>query len=611
MKVFDADGSGDIDFWEYLIFRHAVTDYDERNEEVNIINYFRYYFLLQMYDFDESGNIEYDEIKLMVRGMAESDYYVENVLLPSFGVDKRIAYDLTGVKWLELASQMYTAFKRVGLNVTTLLTRKHPTVEITSDRNNFVVYNPDDFGSIDKFNTSRVNMRTSCDWKGMLYDNEDDFSKNLELFMYSIQELVSPFDARASNPKLHDWMKRAIAKNFAYLHNGMDEDNITTADELIIYKQFLDQLLVNAKDAFSRHSLNMVPLPCKIFGDLNGDLRTLLDIFFKHGFPGEQSQAGTGDVESCAYLFNGNFSDGDEFCLETVIILLALKVRYPGRVFINHGVQENRKDAIGPAVSIPYLDKVLQTRGLYDPYYERILDLFTKIPYGALVGRKIFVSSSGIGSDSFYTWSIQNSAEPLKSFVDMEQSTNNEHIKQSVLFSSPITTEGGRKCDEYYPRCTSNIQLRTDEAKFDSFCKENNIDAVIQSNYYPSAPATPSQDDLKTGINNHGVLFNGRLFHVNSSRNNRHFSASSSVAVPYKASILFVSRNEENQIQIRPKSLDFNENLNVYKKKSTFQKVQDAPDMQLPKKQKLPVAGGGYKSPTGVKKFGHSGGQDD
>ncbi len=608
MNVFDADGSGDIDIYEYLIFRHAVTDYDEYNA-ITVIDYFRYYFLLQMYDFDGSGKIEYDEIKLMVQGMAESDDYVEKVLLPAFGVHKQTSLDFTNSNWLTIASGMYSEFKRFNLNVNTILTRKHPTLDITSDRKNFVVFKPDSFGVTSPFDDNE-SMHTSCDWKGMLFD-DNNFAKSLELFIQSIQELVSPLGVRQKTAKFHDWIKRAIAENFSYLNSNMGD--ITSGDEDMTYRQFLESLLEKAKEALSRQTLNMVPLPCKIFGDLNGDLRTLLDIFFKHGFPGEQSQVGTGDIESCAYLFNGNFSDGDDNCLETVILLLALKVRYPGRVFINHGIQENKKTDSQhslPAVTIPYLDKVLHTRGLYT-YYDRIVDVFTKIPYGALVGRKIFVSSSGIGSDQYYTWNIQDPAEPHKSFVDMAL-FENDYIKASVLCSSPIATERGWKSDTYYSRCSSTVQLSTDKDKFDSFCEANNINVVIQSNYYPPAPASPSPDDLKTGIKNHGVMFNGRLFYVNSSRNNRCNSLLSSATVPYKASILFVSRNEENQIEIRPKVLDYQENLMQYKKSTYHNAVVVAPDSQAAKKQKVPGAGGGLKSPTAGKKHVAGGqGQDD
>jgi hypothetical protein len=611
MKVFDADGSGDIDAYEYLIFRHAVTDYDEYNT-VTAINCFRYYFLLQMYDFDSSGKIEYDEIKLMVQGMAESNDYVERVLLPVLRVPKNIEMDFTTSNWVPAAEAMYQEFQRCHLNVNTILTRKHPTIETTSDRKNFVVFNPSEFHVTEPFHGNDT-MHTTCDWKGILFDEEDQFETILGRFIEVVQELVSPSGVRASTPNMHNWIKHKIAEIFSEVNGAMGAP--TSDEENVAYRNFLDTLFEKALEALSRHTLNMVPLPCKIFGDLNGDLVTLLDLFYKHGFPGEQSQVGTGDIESCAYLFNGNFSDGNDYCLETVIILLALKVRYPGRVFINHGIQENKKmdqQTTFTSVDIPYLDKVLFSRRLTD-YYVVIANVFTKIPYGALVGRKIFVSSSGIGSDQYYSWSIQDPAELSKSFVDMAQHDSKDYITNSVLFSSPIVDKPGWKADTYYPRCTATLQLATNQAKIESFCEDNNINVVIQSNYYPPAPATPTPEELRKGISNHGVMFNGRLFHVNSSRNNRCNSVTSSTVVPYKASILFVSRNEENQIEIRPKVLDYNENLNQYTK-STFNNAvgKAAADGQPAKKHKVPGAGGGVKSPPVAKKVVQGGaGQDD
>jgi hypothetical protein len=65
-----------------------------------------------------------------------------------------------------------------------------------------------------------------------------------------------------------------------------------------------------------------VSAPCKVFGDIHGQLRDLLLLFREFGFPSHRR----GDVEYIHYIFNGDFVDRGAHQLECVTILFALKV---------------------------------------------------------------------------------------------------------------------------------------------------------------------------------------------------------------------------------------------------------------------------------------------
>lgn len=60
-----------------------------------------------------------------------------------------------------------------------------------------------------------------------------------------------------------------------------------------------------------------VPCPCKVFGDIHGQLRDLLLLFREFGFPSNNS----GDVESISYVFDGDFVDRGHHQLEVVALL--------------------------------------------------------------------------------------------------------------------------------------------------------------------------------------------------------------------------------------------------------------------------------------------------
>ena len=68
------------------------------------------------------------------------------------------------------------------------------------------------------------------------------------------------------------------------------------------------------------------PAPCKVIGSIHGQFRDLLLLFREFGFP-----SADGDIETCTYVFNGNFFGTQATAshqLEVITLLLALKVCY-------------------------------------------------------------------------------------------------------------------------------------------------------------------------------------------------------------------------------------------------------------------------------------------
>lgn len=62
--------------------------------------------------------------------------------------------------------------------------------------------------------------------------------------------------------------------------------------------------------------------PVKIFGDLHGQFGDLMRLFSEYGSPST-----AGDIAYIDYLFLGDYVDRGAFSLETIALLLALKVR--------------------------------------------------------------------------------------------------------------------------------------------------------------------------------------------------------------------------------------------------------------------------------------------
>ena len=80
-----------------------------------------------------------------------------------------------------------------------------------------------------------------------------------------------------------------------------------------------------------------VDAPVKVFGDIHGQYIDLMRFFDLWGTPDEN-----GDIESYDYLFLGNYVDRGNHSLETICLLMALKIKFPDKIHLLRGNHEDK-----------------------------------------------------------------------------------------------------------------------------------------------------------------------------------------------------------------------------------------------------------------------------
>ncbi|AFN82831.1 Ser/Thr protein phosphatase 2A [Encephalitozoon romaleae SJ-2008] len=156
-----------------------------------------------------------------------------------------------------------------------------------------------------------------------------------------------------------------------------------------------------------------VKAPVTICGDVHGQFYDLMELFKVGGLPPYTN-----------YLFMGDYVDRGYHSVETISILLCLKVKYPDRVWLLRGNHESRQ--------------ITQVYGFYDECVRKygtslvwryFTDLFDYLPVAAVVGNDTFCCHGGL-SPSFDT------LDQLKA-IDRKVEIPHEGPMCDLLWSDP------------------------------------------------------------------------------------------------------------------------------------------------------------------------------
>jgi len=173
-----------------------------------------------------------------------------------------------------------------------------------------------------------------------------------------------------------------------YIPPAAKKGNVYAPFELVSAEEF--SLITAACTAIldqNDRALIRVEAPCKIFGDIHGQIFDLVQFFRQYGSPSHH----VGDMNLCNYVFAGDFVDRGAYSLEVLTVLMCLKIRYHPHVVMLRGNHEDdwANERYGFHKEIKErLHDAMSDEEIKDLKHH-ILALFQRLPLAAVIGERI------------------------------------------------------------------------------------------------------------------------------------------------------------------------------------------------------------------------------
>jgi len=213
-----------------------------------------------------------------------------------------------------------------------------------------------------------------------------------------------------------------------------------------------------------------VPQPCKVFGDIHGQLRDMLLLFHAYGSPGADKH----------FVFNGDFVDRGAHQLEVVGVLFALKLTFPSHVWLVRGNHEdllmNRKYG--------FEEECLESLGSANgpKTFQLFQKAFEWLPLACLIDDQILTVHGGLGDGKWTIAELSCVPRPLNS---EDFHTPERRWLYNILWSDPIPEdEAMNEAAMVFgvhssPRNASAVKFGWNVTK--TFCALNGIGLVVRS----------------------------------------------------------------------------------------------------------------------------------
>lgn len=235
-------------------------------------------------------------------------------------------------------------------------------------------------------------------------------------------------------------------------------------------KFFLDSYEVGelcyAAEQIFMHEPTVLQLkaPIKVFGDLHGQFGDLMRLFDEYGFPST-----AGDITYIDYLFLGDYVDRGQHSLETITLLLALKIQYPDNVHLIRGNHEAADINALFGFRLECIERMGENDGIWA--WTRFNQLFNYFPLAALIEKKIICMHGGIGRSIHSVEQIEKLERP----ITMDAGSI---VLMDLLWSDPTENDS---VEGLRPNARGPGLVTFGPDRVTDFCKRNKLQLIIRA----------------------------------------------------------------------------------------------------------------------------------
>lgn len=217
----------------------------------------------------------------------------------------------------------------------------------------------------------------------------------------SLQSPVENSNVKRPQVNVDEIIDRLLEIGLKRPNNSSANSSRKNKDKLSLTSQEIKYVLNKSRSIFlDQPTLLRLSPPVKIVGDIHGQFHDLIRIFNSCGYPPYTN-----------YLFLGDYVDRGYKSLETILLLLCYKIKYPENFFMLRGNHESAN--------------ITKIYGFYDECKRRLpsisgnhklwktfVDVFNALPIAATINDKIFCIHGGLSPDLVDLKQIENIKRP-------------------------------------------------------------------------------------------------------------------------------------------------------------------------------------------------------
>jgi len=196
---------------------------------------------------------------------------------------------------------------------------------------------------------------------------------------------------------------------------------------------------------------------------------------------GEPKEGPNGDIIAIDYVFLGDYVDRGTFSLETMCLLMALKIKYPERIHLLRGNHEDRLINANFGFLEECQMRLNEDAMADDSIFNVINEFFEYLPLAAIIEDQILCLHGGIGANLNYISDIELIERPLE--VVHEAHNKCQQIVMDILWSDPTDNDDEMGIQPNLMRDSNNygniVKYGPDVVK--KFLQQNNLNMIIRA----------------------------------------------------------------------------------------------------------------------------------